>query len=155
MSALAALSLCLVVAITDGDTLKARCGPPGAYEQATVRLSAIDAPERGQPYGNRAREALSALCFQTEAVITPRSRDRWGRAVADVQCRGQDAGEHLVRHGLAWVFDRYARGYESLYGVQDEARTARRGLWQASGTATPPVAPWDWRRTGSNTWSVQ
>ena len=34
--------LCLVVAASDGDTLKARCGEPGAYEKITIRISAID-----------------------------------------------------------------------------------------------------------------
>lgn len=44
---------------------------------------------------------------------------------------------------MAWVFDRYVTD-RSLYEVQDEARTAGRGLWGDS----QPVAPWDWRTTG-------
>ena len=36
--------LCLVVAISDGDTLTVRCGAPGAYQQVKVRIAAIDAP---------------------------------------------------------------------------------------------------------------
>lgn len=36
---------CLVVGIADGDTLTARCGQPGAYEQVKVRLAEIDAPD--------------------------------------------------------------------------------------------------------------
>ena len=36
---------CLVVGITDGDILKARCGEPGSYEQVRVRIVAIDVPE--------------------------------------------------------------------------------------------------------------
>ena len=38
--------LCLVVAVTDGDTIKARCGNEVAYVQVKVRLSEIDAPEK-------------------------------------------------------------------------------------------------------------
>ncbi len=49
----AAADQCLVVGISDGDTLTARCGAPGAYQQVKVRLSGIDAPERRQPYGER------------------------------------------------------------------------------------------------------
>lgn len=37
--------ICLVVAISDGDTLTARCGAPGAYHQVKVRIAAIDAPD--------------------------------------------------------------------------------------------------------------
>ena len=37
--------LCLVIAISDGDTLTARCGQAGAYRPLKVRIAAIDAPE--------------------------------------------------------------------------------------------------------------
>lgn len=137
------LAACLVVAIADGDTLTARCGEPGAYEQVKVRISAIDAPEKRQPFGERSRQALAALCFQVEAVITPRSRDRYGRTVADVECRGQDVGLAQIEAGMAWYFVRYGKGYEHLAGVEAGARTAARGLW-----SMPAVAPWEWRKTG-------
>ena len=53
---------CLVVGISDGDTLTARCGRFGSYEEVKVRIAAIDAPERAQPYGQLSRQALSRLC---------------------------------------------------------------------------------------------
>jgi endonuclease YncB( thermonuclease family) len=37
--------ICLIVGVNGGDTLTARCGEPGAYQQIKVRLSGIDAPE--------------------------------------------------------------------------------------------------------------
>lgn len=91
---LATTLLCLIVGISDGDTLTARCGQPGAYEQVKIRLSAIDAPESKQPFGQRSKQNLSDLCFQVEAQITPRTTDRYGRTVADVSCRGLDAAQH-------------------------------------------------------------
>lgn len=133
--------LCLVIAITDGDTLKARCGEPGAYQQITIRISAIDAPERRQPFGETSRQHLAGLCFKTWARITPKDTDRYGRTVADVECRGQDAGQEQVRAGMAWVYERYARGYRHLQGLQVEARAAGRGLWSVPGA----VEPWEWR----------
>jgi endonuclease YncB( thermonuclease family) len=66
---LGAVVLCLVVAISDGDTLKARCGDPGAYEQVTIRLAEIDAPEKGQAYGQRSKQSLSTLCFAQWATV--------------------------------------------------------------------------------------
>lgn len=60
--------LCFVIGITDGDTIKARCGAPGAYQQVTVRLAAIDAPERRQPFGEVSRQHLAALCFNQPAI---------------------------------------------------------------------------------------
>ena len=65
MLAVAAL-LCLVVGISDGDTLTARCPTEDAahpYQQVKVRLAGIDAPERAQPYGSRAKQALSDLAY--------------------------------------------------------------------------------------------
>lgn len=142
----AALLLCLVVGVSDGDTLTARCGSAGSYEEVKVRISAIDAPEKRQAYGAKAKEALSDLCFQTEARIREVDRDRYGRTVADVECRGQDAGRHMVSTGMAWTYDRYAKGHGYLYPLQDAARTSRRGLW-----ADPaPVPPWEFRKARRN-----
>lgn len=45
---------CLVVGVSDGDTIKARCGVTGSYEEVKVRLNGIEAPEKRQPYGERA-----------------------------------------------------------------------------------------------------
>lgn len=137
--------LCLVIAITDGDTLKARCGEPGAYQQITVRIAAIDAPEKRQPFGEASRQHLAGLCFKTWARITPKDTDRYGRTVADVECRGRDAGQEQVRAGMAWVYERYAHGYGHLQGLQVEARAAGRGLWSVPGA----VEPWEWRRLRS------
>ena len=66
---LAATLLCLVIGISDGRTLTARCGESDAYEQVTVRLQGIDAPERKQPFGERARQALAELTFQKEQAV--------------------------------------------------------------------------------------
>lgn len=39
------IALCLIVGVSDGDTLTARCGESGSYSQEKIRLSAVDAPE--------------------------------------------------------------------------------------------------------------
>lgn len=134
------LVLCLVVAITDGDTLKARCGDPGAYEQVTIRLAEIDAPESRQPFGQQSRQHLATLCFQTDATIRPVTTDRYGRTVARVECRGLDASAEQVRAGMAWAFTRYLTDPE-IKRLEDAARAAGVGLWQ-DGAA---LAPWEWR----------
>lgn len=143
----AAILLCLVVGVADGDTLTARCGDPGAYEQVKVRLSAVDAPERKQAFGQVSRQNLAALCFQQQATITYKSRDRYGRMVADVECQGKDAGQEMVRAGLAWYYVRYGAGYSQLAQLEVLARDAGRGLWSDPN----PVAPWDWRKSGTRT----
>lgn len=137
-----ALLLCLVVGIADGDTLVVRCeaqaGEPA--RRITVRLAQIDAPERGQPFGDRSRRHLAGLCHRKHAEIRPSAIDPYGRAVASVRCGEVDAATEQVRAGLAWVFDRYAKEAQ-LYVMQADAREKRRGLWSRPGA----VAPWEWR----------
>lgn len=135
-----AAAICLVVAISDGDTLKARCGEVGSYRQEVVRLAEIDAPEKKQAFGQRSKASLAALCFGAWATIHPEKTDRYGRIVARVECRGQDASSEQVRRGMAWTFTRYNTD-PAIPALEAKARGSRAGLW-----ADPaPVAPWDWR----------
>ena len=110
-----------------------------------VRLAEVDAPEHHQPFGRRSREHLASLCLQRRAEVRPIAAngglDRYGRTVAHVRCGGTDAGVEQVRSGMAWVFGRYVTD-RSLYGLQNEARAAQRGLW----IDAQPISPWEWRR---------
>lgn len=127
-----------VVAVHDGDTVTVRQDK----RALRVRLSEIDAPELGQPYGKRAKQALSDLCFGKRAELATRGRDRYGRVLARLKCDGVDANAEQVYRGLAWVFVRYAPANSPLHALQLDARSARRGLW-----ADPlPTPPWEWRR---------
>jgi endonuclease YncB( thermonuclease family) len=142
-----AVLLCVVVGVTDGDTITARCdaGADAPAQTITVRLAEVDAPEKAQPYGNRSRQHLGALCFKQRAEVRPIGAgggvDRYERVVAHVSCNGTDANAAQVRAGMAWAFPRYVTdGW--LYWQQDDARAARRGLWADA----RPVAPWDWRK---------
>jgi endonuclease YncB( thermonuclease family) len=143
----AALLLCLIVGISDGDTLTARCEAQAGHGAVTlkVRLSEIDAPEKAQPFGTRSRQHLADLCFHKRAELEPVAAggglDRYSRTVARVTCEGADANAEQVRAGMAWVFDRYVID-RSLYDAQEGARSARRGLWQDE----EPIAPWAWRQ---------
>lgn len=107
-----------------------------------VRLADIDAPERGQPFGNRSRESLRGLCHSKAATVQQSSVDRYGRVIGTVTCAGVNANATQVRRGMAWVYDRYASPASPLYSLQDEARAERIGLWHDA----QPVPPWEWRR---------
>lgn len=140
----AAALLCSIVAITDGDTLTTRCGEPGAFERITVRISAIDAPEKRQAFGQVSRQHLAKLCFEHVATITPRTHDKYGRTVGDVECQGQNVATEQVRSGMAWFYVKYGKEYEHLRGLERAARAAGRGLW-----GQEAVPPWDWRKIQS------
>ena len=139
---LAALLICSIIGISDGDTLSARCASKGAHQNITVRLAGVDALERAQPYGARSKQHLSALCFRKSAEVRPVSLDRYGRTVAHLTCDGHDAAAEQVRGGMAWVFIRYAAKGSPLYVLERDARAHRRGIWADD----QPVAPWEWRR---------
>jgi endonuclease YncB( thermonuclease family) len=129
-----------VVGVTDGDTITLLIG----REQHRVRLAGIDAPEQSQAFGQRSKQALSQLCYgDTAARVRIEDRDRYGRIVGRVFCRGEDANAAQVQRGYAWVYTRYNRDH-ALPRLERVARTARMGLW-----ADPaPIAPWDFRRQG-------
>ena len=133
--------LCLVVGISDGDTIKVRCAD---RPQMVIRLAEIDAPEKAQPFGQRSKELLSALCFKKQAEIRPSTRDRYGRTVARVLCAGTDANAAMVRSGMAWAYTRYLTDPQ-IQAMELVARRERLGLW-----AEPhPVPPWEWRKSGA------
>lgn len=147
---------CLVVGVSDGDTLTARCGGPGSYEQVKVRLNGIDAPEKRQPFGQRAKEALSDLIYMKDAQLECGKIDRYRRSVCKVMVasasapRGPktlDAGLAMVTVGMAWWYRAYAREQtpqeRGQYEFAEiEARAKHAGLWRDA----EPVAPWDWRK---------
>ena len=132
--------LCLVVAIADGDTLTARCATADGEATIKVRLAEIDAPEKRQAFGERSKQHLAELCFQKQAVITPTTRDRYGRTVARIECEGIDANAAMVRAGMAWAFTKYLTD-PRIADIEREAREQNIGLWQD----TAPVPPWQWR----------
>jgi hypothetical protein len=107
-------------------------------ENVRVRLAEVDAPEKGQAFGNRSRQHLVALCLGKQAVAKPPT-DRYGRTVSRVECVSVDANAEQVRAGMAWVLDKHVTN-RSLYAAQDEARTGRRGLW----SDREPIVPWEW-----------
>lgn len=148
---------CLVVGVSDGDTLKVRCGSAADFRQIKVRLSAIDAPERGQPYGERARQAMSALVYRKDVDLDCIDTDRYGRSVCKVFVapasapagpRTLDAGLAMLTLGMAWWYRHYAweqtpqeRGQHEF--AEAEAKARRIGLWRDA----DPLPPWDWRRS--------
>jgi endonuclease YncB( thermonuclease family) len=125
-----------VIGITDGDTIKVLVN----NEQVIVRLVEIDAPEKKQAFGNRSKQSLSDLCFDKNAQIQEKGKDRYGRTLGRVICDGTDSNAEQVKRGMAWVYDKYVTD-RSLYQLQDEAKRDGRGLW----VDTDPMPPWEWR----------
>jgi len=129
-----------VVGVTDGDTLTLL---DAQNVQHTIRLAEIDAPERGQPWGNRSKETLSALVFGKTVTVRQTDTDRYERVVGRVFAEGVDVNLAMIERGPAWAYRQYLTD-DTLIGVEARARDARVGLWSMSAVQT--VAPWEWRR---------
>src|SRR5262245_18258238 len=131
-----------IVAIVDGDRLAVLV----ARQQINVQLQGIDAPESRQSFGARSRQALSDLCLGKEARLETAGQDRYGRTIATVYCADRNANAEQVWHGMAWALDRNAGAGAPLHILEEQARSARRGLWSVP-YATPP---WEWRKHESD-----
>lgn len=133
-----------VVGVSDGDTLTVLSTND---QQFKIRLSGIDAPEKGQPFGNRAKESLSEMVFEKQVVVESNKEDRYRRKVGKVQREGTDVNLEQVKRGMAWHYTAYAKEQapsdrEVYANAEAEAKTQRRGLWRE----TTPSAPWEFRR---------
>ncbi len=129
-----------VIGISDGDTLTILTTQK---QQIKIRLAEIDTPESGQPYGKRAKQALSKLAFNKQASVVQQDIDRYGRVVGRVYVDNIDVNAELVRVGAAWVYRKYMRD-KSLLKQEQEARNEGRGLWGLS--EAKQIAPWQWRQ---------
>lgn len=129
------------VGITDGDTISVM--HIGRAEK--IRLNRIDCPEKGQAFGQRAKQLTSHLAFGKEVTVKVLDVDKYGRTVGDVILPdGTDLNHELVRAGMCWWYRKYAPIDAVLERLETEAREAKRGLW----VETNPIPPWEWRKLG-------
>ncbi len=130
-----------VIKIADGDTLTILVDK----QQLNIRLSDIDTPERKQPFGTKAKQALSDLAFGKQTRVVEVAVDRYKRIVGRVYVGDIDVNRELVAQGFAWVYRKYSDDAE-LLELEAQAREGRLGLWADSNA----IPPWEWRR-GSRT----
>jgi endonuclease YncB( thermonuclease family) len=95
-----------VVAIADGDPLT----PLVDRQQIKVRLSDIEAPEKAQPYGTRARRELARLAFGRTVRVETTGKDKYrrtlGRVYVDDRGRECPSGCPGLRVAVSEVFSR-------------------------------------------------
>ena len=128
-----------VVGVTDGDTIKLLVGGRSEYK---IRLGEIDAPESGQPFGQKSKRMLSDLVFNRFVSVRVTDVDRYGRSVGVIQAGNANVNAEMVKRGGAWAYRRYLSDQRFLLWER-EAQQARRGLWNLQ--ADQIMAPWDWR----------
>ncbi|EIJ41193.1 micrococcal nuclease-like nuclease [Beggiatoa alba B18LD] len=129
-----------VTHVSDGDTLKANCDNGLTI---TVRLDSIDAPEKAQPYGAEAKEALATLVLNKDIKIEQTAQDRYGRIVGKVYRGRTYVNEEMVKNGHAWVYQQYANE-PTFAKLEEKAQQAKLGLWALPKAKRMP--PWEWRK---------
>lgn len=133
-----------VVGVTDGDTITVL---DQSKTQHKIRLSGIDAPEKGMPFGQKSKDHLSDLVAGKEVSVEATKVDRYGRSVGKVLVEGLDANLAQVEAGYAWHYKDYQREQSRVDRLayshaEDRAREVKKGLWLDK----EPVPPWEWRR---------
>lgn len=129
-----------VVSITDGDTLTLQLG----RQHVTLRIAAIDAPDRFQAWGDRSRTNLSRLTINRTVTANCSRVERQGSPVCSVSVNGVDLGLQQIKDGMAW-WDRKGANMQSAESqsayahAELMAKLRRTGLWNE----TNPVPPWE------------
>jgi endonuclease YncB( thermonuclease family) len=142
-----------VITVLEGDTIRVL---DGSNRMTRVRLKSIDAPERGQPYGEEARNYLASLLSGREIKVKANRVDGNGNILGQVwvappkclDCKHSvDANLALLQAGLAWWSSKFAKQQshserKEYEAAEAKARQDRLGLW-----ADPtPMPPWEWRQ---------
>ena len=85
-----------VVGVLDGDTIEVLHN----QHPERIRLSWIDCPEKGQAFGQKAKQAASSLVFGKEVTLQTHGQDKYRRTLADVLLPdGTNVNRALVRDG--------------------------------------------------------
>jgi endonuclease YncB( thermonuclease family) len=128
-----------VISVLDGDMIEVLHN----NHAERISLNGIDCPEKGQPYGAKAKQATSKLVFGKKVTLQTHGLDKDGRTLAEVSLSdGVIVNVELVRNGSCWWYQHYAPDNVILAELQRRARRSGLGLW-----ADPnPVPPWEWRK---------
>lgn len=125
--------------VIDGDSFRMKSTEGNVWE---VRLTEIDAPERGQPHYAQSRAALRALVGGKPVVVTTRGVDHHGRTLGRVMQGPVDVNARMVQRGMAWANVPHLTDQRFILW-EKEARRQRIGLWALD--AAQQIPPWDQR----------
>ena len=135
-----------VIKVTDGDTVNVLDVDKKTHK---IRLAGIDAPERGQAYGQAARKFLANQINQKIVCVEWHKKDKYRRLVGVIKYEDKDVNLSLVKAGYAWHYKKYQREQSPpnrvLYAQTEiQARSDAIGLW----SEPSPINPSDWRKRG-------
>ena len=123
--------------IKDGDTFVFLSN---TGENFTVRINAIDAPEKSQAFGKISTDFLISKILAKDIKCIVYEDDKYGRKLADVFLGEENINQSLVKGGYAWHYKKYSND-ETLATLETVAKENKVGLWNYN-----PIAPWDYRQ---------
>lgn len=144
--------MCKVVGISDGDTITCLTEEK---EQVKIRLYQIDAPEKGQDFGNKSKEYLSNLIFNKTVQVINYGKDRYGRTLSTIMLQTSPVKEKysdceiihridvnitMIYEGMAWYYP-FAKKNDIYKQAEEKARANKVGLWSQKA-----IAPWEFRK---------
>ena len=141
-----------IIRVVDGDTVHLLLDH---HNIEKIRLAGIDAPERRQAHGSKARKYLSSLLGNKFVNVEYDKRDRYGRIVGKIFLNNEDINLKMIQVGYAWHYKKYQREQSSddrlSYAVaENNARRFNLGLFQ-----NEAIPPWEWRKNKKNKRSLK
>lgn len=126
-----------VVGVIDGDTVTVL---DSDKTQHKIRLYGIDAPERKQDFGQRSKQVLSSLVYESDVKVMYKEKDRYGRVIGKIYCKDLYVNAEMIRKGMAWHYKQYSKD-QDLADLEEKARSERLGVWSKKN----PTPPWEFR----------
>ena len=128
-----------VVSVLDGDTIEVL----HTQHPERIRLSGIDCPEKGQAYGQRAKQAASALVLGKNVRFKTHGKDKYKRTFTDVLLPdGTNVNHELIKESWCWWNRKYPPLDAELESLEKAARETKKGLW----VDPAPIPPWVYRK---------
>lgn len=127
-----------VIKVKDGDTIVIL---DANNVQQTVRIADIDCPEKGQPFGSKAKAFTSGEVFGKLVDINAKGIDKYGRTIGYVIYDKKNLSIELLKVGLAWHYKYYSSD-ENMDSIELSARKNKVGLWSDK----YPIEPYKWRK---------
>ena len=123
-----------IIGVKDGDTFTLLMNG----KEQTIRLAHIDCPEKKQPFGSKAKQFASSLCFgEYVTLIHDNKYDRNRRLIAEIVLEnGKNVNKELVKQGLAWHYKKYSDDGEYAQ-LEIAARTQKNRPLERTRTRSP------------------
>jgi micrococcal nuclease len=127
-----------VVSVQDGDTITILF----RKNKLRVRFNHIDCPEKGQDFGNKAKQFVYERVNEKEVTVVNKGVfDRYGRLIAVIiDENGVNINKALVKNGLAMHYKKYSKDmeYDELEKIAEKEKV---GIWSREDV----LPPWEFR----------